>query len=80
MTLIFPCTRGQFAKVREAFAARGVLVADDDHGMISQDGVTAIYDEDGDHLTITVKDKPWYATENYVRTHLSEFINAAIAS
>jgi hypothetical protein len=80
MTLIFPCTRDQFTQVREAFAARGVLVADDTHGVISQDGVTAQYDEDGTSLSVTVTDKPWYVTTKYVESQLSEFINAAIES
>ncbi|MEI6870693.1 MAG: hypothetical protein WCL08_00285 [Verrucomicrobiota bacterium] len=80
MTLSFPCNRDQFTKVREAFAARGILVNDDTHGMIAQDGVTAQYDEDGTTLNVTILDKPWYASDGMVRSHLSDFINEAINS
>lgn len=80
MTLSFPCTRDQFTKVREAFAARGILVNDDTHGIIAQDRVSAQYDEDGTNLTVTILDKPWYASDDNVRSHLTDFINAAIES
>lgn len=80
MTLSFPCTRDQFTKVREAFAARGVAVADDDHGIIAQDKVRAEYNEDGTTLTVTILDKPWYVMDGTAREHITEFINAAIAS
>ena len=76
-SITFPITPAKWQAIRHAFEEKGIEVADAPSGSISQDGVAADFTQDGTTLTITVTDKPWYASQNRVIDGLTEFINDA---
>lgn len=76
-TIVFKdVTPNKWQAIRRAFASQDVSVPDADSGTIEQKGVTANFQRYGDTLSVT--DKPWLVTMDFVVCKLTAFINSAI--
>lgn len=78
-TLTFEINPQQFEALRKHFAMHGVDVPDEAAGEISQKGVKIAFTYDGITLRLTIIDKPWLVTEDYVAGKLSEFVRQTLA-
>ena len=78
INLSFPCNKEQFERLRAAFAEQGIIVDDNSQGVLVQDGVTCEYADDGETLSIVVKDIPFWEAP-FAKGKIADFINAAIA-
>lgn len=77
-TLSFTLTPDEFEKVRHHFLQHGVKLPDEAAGEIYQKGVRCAFTFDGRVLRVTVIDKPWLVTQDYVEGKLREFIEQSL--
>lgn len=76
-TFSFPLTPQQFAAKKDQLRQNGVAVPDDNAGEIISQGVTVDYSYDGQTLSLTIKDKPFFYPDILVEGRIREWFSAA---
>lgn len=74
-TLSFPMEHGRYLALRERLAQTEVELPDGDKGKIEWHGCRLWFEYNGDTLELTVTDKPFLITTDFVTRKIKEFVD-----